>query len=102
MNKRYRVEAAIRGRAASAITHRKVPERTARRHAAVTRMSARVLDMSLYPRWLYLGNLAIPNGGTARPAHELIGMSEPVLTDEDMTTMHFGRDELPKHMPFRR
>lgn len=102
MNKRYRVEAAIRGRAASATTHRQVPERTARRHAAVTRMRERVQDMTIYPRWLYLGTLAIPNGGTKRPAHELLGMSDPVLTDEDSLTMHFGRDDLPKHMPFRR
>ncbi|MBE0615217.1 MAG: hypothetical protein IH604_16210 [Burkholderiales bacterium] len=39
-------------------------------------------DMSLFPKWAYLGSLAIPDEGTARKVRKLM-LFAPVIDDDE-------------------
>ena len=41
------------------------------------------------PLWAYAGKLAVPNGGTPRVVH-MLGMTEPVVVDEEEKVLLFG------------
>ncbi len=64
-----------------------ISERTARRRAAEAKSLA--FDLTLFPRWLYAGTLAIPDRGTKRKV-ELIHLQDPLTTIQDHT-IAFGK-----------
>lgn len=47
-------------------------------------------DPHLFPKWLYPGSLAIPNGGEPRQVTKLLNMMAPLVEEEDKI-LSFGK-----------